>query len=169
MQIEVISSCCCCSCCSLDLRTSAGRSPPSPSPSPSLIRMIAFNLCTRFRSGPPFPRVSQSSCPAVPALHLPYGNAHSAQIVPQIPHQATWLQLGYMRAGTGAVNVPIAYRSTITKHIAYLPAGSSKLMTEVDDSFDCRLQWRLSVVVRLQFYYVSSCRSRRINKYYVCT
>lgn len=165
MQIEVISSCCCCSCCSLDLRTSAGRSPPYPSP--SLIRMIAFNLCTRFRSGPPFPRVSQSSCPAVPALHLPYGNAHSAQIVPQIPHQATWLQLGNMRAGTGAVNVPIAYRSTITKHIAGRYCWEQQ--TEVDDSFDCRLQWRLSVVVRLQFDYVSSCRSRRINKYYVCT
>lgn len=135
MQIEVISSCCCCSCCSLDLRTSAGCSPPYPSP--SLIRMIAFNLCTRFRSGPPFPRVSQSSCPAVPALHLPYGNAHSAQIVPQIPHQATWLQLGNMRAGTGAVNVPIAYRSTITKHIAYLPAGSSKLKLMTHSTADC--------------------------------
>lgn len=137
MQIEVISSCCCCccSCCSLDLRTSAGRSPPYPSP--SLIRMIAFNLCTRFRSGPPFPRVSQSSCPAVPALHLPYGNAHSAQIVPQIPHQATWLQLVNMRAGTGAVNVPIAYRSTITKHIAYLPAGSRKLKLMTHSTADC--------------------------------
>lgn len=135
MQIEVISSCCCCSCCSLDLRTSAGRSPPYPSP--SLIRMIAFNLRTRFRSGPPFPRVSQSSCPAVPALHLPYGNAHSAQIVPQIRHQATWLQLGNMRAGTGAVNVPIAYRSTITKHIVYLPAGSSKLKLMTHSTADC--------------------------------
>lgn len=77
--------------------------------------------------------------------------------------QATWLQLGNMRAR--AVNVAIAYRSTITKHIAYPP----DLMTHSSQHASHK-QLQTAVATLLS---VSSsvwlCRSRRINKYYECT
>lgn len=148
MQIEVISSSVNKAllsrfCCSLDLRTSAHRSrfdgAPPPTPSPSLDD--CFQSVRASAVAQSFPAARDAfSC------RLPYGSAHSAHRLCPRFHASYSASIGQHAGAVLAVSVAIAYRSTITKHIAYPPAGANLMTHSTQHASyknNCRLQWRL--------------------------